>query len=399
MASLDEITGSVMKDSKICILIPTYNNGSTLMAVVNGCCKYTYSIIVVNDGSTDNTSELLNAFPNLIIHTQESNQGKGIAIKTGFRIALEHGYDYAITIDSDGQHLPEDIPIIVDFHRFNKDAIIIGSRNMEREGIPGKSSFGNKFSNFWFKFDTGVELPDTQSGYRLYPIRLIKDLKLITWKFEFEVEILVKAAWRNIQILPVPVRVYYPPSHIRVTHFRPFQDFTRISLLNTILFLQAFFWYIPLRWFRKILSVGFWKSFGKTLHDPKESVIRRSTSIAFGVFMGIFPVWGYQLIIGLTISHYLKLNKALFTLAAHISIPPMIPLILYFSYMIGGKIVSDPRKLNFSNFDYSINSLANNFEQYLVGAVILSIFAAVLAFYISFFIYKLFARTVPKLVS
>ena len=133
-----------------------------------------------NDGSTDNTSEILNAFPNLIIHTQESNQGKGIAIKTGFRIALEHGYDYAITIDSDGQHLPEDIPIIVDFHRFNKDAIIIGSRNMEREGIPGKSSFGNKFSNFWFKFDTGVELPDTQSGYRLYPIRLIKDLKLIT---------------------------------------------------------------------------------------------------------------------------------------------------------------------------------------------------------------------------
>lgn len=241
MASLDEITGSVMKDSKICILIPTYNNGSTLKAVVNGCSKYTSSIIVVNDGSTDNTSELLNAFPNLIIHTQESNQGKGIAIKTGFRIALEHGYDYAITIDSDGQHLPEDIPIIVDFHRFNKDAIIIGSRNMEREGIPGKSSFGNKFSNFWFKFDTGVELPDTQSGYRLYPIRLIKDLKLITWKFEFEVEILVKAAWRNIEILPVPVRVYYPPSHIRVTHFRPFQDFTRISLLNTILFLQAFF--------------------------------------------------------------------------------------------------------------------------------------------------------------
>ncbi len=399
MASLDEITGSVMKDSKICILIPTYNNGSTLNAVLIGCRKYTSDIIVINDGCTDNTSEILAAYPELIIHTQDSNKGKGIAIKMGFIKALEHGYDYAITIDSDGQHLPDDIPIIVNFHRFHKDAIIMGSRNMEREGIPGKSTTGNKVSNFWFTVNTGVELPDTQSGYRLYPLRLIKDLKLITWKFEFEVEILVKAAWRNIRILPVAVRVYYPPSHIRVTHFRPFKDVTRITILNTFFFLQAFFWYIPIRWFRKILSVGFWKSLGQTLHDPKESVMKRSTSIAFGIFMGIFPVWGYQLIIGLTISHYFKLNKALFTLAAHISIPPMIPIILYISYLIGGKVVSEPKNIDISNFDLSIISLANNFVQYLVGAVILSIFAAVLAFYLSFFFYKLFIRTSTKLVS
>ncbi len=398
MATLEELTRSLMLESRICILIPTFNNANTLKAVLDGCMKYSDQIIIINDGSTDHTIEILKDYDYLHVVNFDTNRGKGNAIKAGFQSAIEKGYNYVLTIDSDGQHLPDDIPFLVSFQRSHPDSIIIGSRNMEREGIPGKSSFGNKFSNFWFKFDTGIELPDTQSGYRIYPLRLIRDLRLITWKFEFEVEILVKAAWKNIPILPLPVRVYYPPSHIRVSHFRPFQDFSRISILNTILFLQAFFYYIPHRWIRKILSVGFWKSLGLALHDPKESLMKRAGAIGFGVFMGIFPVWGYQLIIGLSLCHILKLNKGLFTIAAHISIPPMIPFILYFSYVLGGRFVPNPRILNLSNLDLTIGSLANNFVQYLVGAVLLSIFAGILAFYISLILYKCLAGTSTKQV-
>jgi len=135
------------------------------------------------------------------------------------------------------------------------------------------------------------------------------------------------------------------------------------------------------------------------LHNPAETIAKRSAAIGFGVFMGIFPVWGYQLIIGLSICHYLKLNKALFTISSHISIPPMIPFILYFSYVIGGKIIADPQDIDFSKLDLTIESLANNFFQYLVGAVILSIFAGVLAFYLSIILYKVLARTTNKQVS
>jgi len=393
MPSLDQICREVIRNRKICILIPTYNNAGTLADVLNGCLYYTDHIIVVNDGSTDPTPEILRGYDRITVVDQATNQGKGMAIKKGFETALQLGYEYAVTIDSDGQHLPSDLPYLIDFHRSHPDAVIIGSRNMDRPGIPGKSSFGNRFSNFWFRFDTGIDLPDTQSGYRIYPLHRIRTLRLITWKFEFEVEILVKAAWRGIPILPIPVRVYYPPGDIRVSHFRPFRDFTRISILNTVLFLQAVFFYIPLRWWRNLSDVGFRKSLKLALHDPRESVARRSAAIGFGVFMGIFPVWGYQLIIGLGICHYLRLNKALFTVASHISIPPMIPFILYFSYLIGGKFVEGTQDFDLSNPDLRIESLANNFFQYLVGAVILSIFAGILAFYVSILLYKLFATS------
>ena len=124
--------------------------------------------------------------------------------------------------------------------------------------------------------------------------------------------------------------------------------------------------------------------------------MKRAASIGFGVFMGIFPIWGYQIIVGLGISQYFKLNKGLFLISSHISIPPMIPLILYFSYLLGGCFVPNPRQLDFSRLDLSLASLANNFVQYLVGAVLLSIFAGVLAFYISLMLYKLIAKSSSK---
>jgi glycosyltransferase involved in cell wall biosynthesis len=196
---------------KICVLIPTYNNAATLHKVISGVMEYTSNIIVVNDGATDSTAEILQSFPTINIVSYNPNRGKGWALRTGFKQAVQLGYHYAITIDSDGQHFPADLPRFIEKLEQNGPCLIIGARNMEQASVPGKSSFGHKFSNFWFWVETGIKAPDTQSGYRLYPVSLLTNTVYFTRKFEFEIEVIVRAAWKEIKIESVPVSVYYAP--------------------------------------------------------------------------------------------------------------------------------------------------------------------------------------------
>jgi glycosyltransferase involved in cell wall biosynthesis len=237
---------------KVCVLVPTYNNAQTLGRILEGVLAYTSHVIVVNDGSTDTTEAILTSFPQVDCIGYGQNKGKGFALRTGFKHALSQGYSNVISIDSDGQHFPDDLPLFAAALSKHPGSIIIGARNMEQSSVPGKSSFGNKFSNFWFKVETGLRLSDTQSGYRCYPIRQLKDIRFVTRKFEFEIEVLVRAAWAGIPIVEVPVRVFYPEKDARVTHFRPIRDFSRISVLNTVLVTIAFLYIKPRDLFREI---------------------------------------------------------------------------------------------------------------------------------------------------
>lgn len=236
-----------LSDLKCCVIIPTFNNEKTLEEVIRGALAYTASIFVVNDGSTDCTSEVLKRFERLEIINLPVNKGKGAALRAGFRYAAQKGYNYAITIDSDGQHNPEEIPLFLDVIEGQAEVVIVGARNLKQENMSQKSGFANRFSNFWFRLIAGVALPDTQSGYRLYPLELVNDMKLISGRYEFELEVLVRAAWRGRKIVSIPVQAYYPPPEERVSHFRPFRDFARISILNTVLFFVAFFYVKPMK--------------------------------------------------------------------------------------------------------------------------------------------------------
>jgi glycosyltransferase involved in cell wall biosynthesis len=236
----------------VCVVIPTYNNSATLAEVISGVSLYTKNIIVVNDGSTDNSEAIAQSFSQAQLISYPNNVGKGWALRKAFAYAVEHRYKFAITIDSDGQHFAKDLPAFINKLEEVKDAIIIGSRNMDQETVPGKSSFGNKFSNFWFKVETGITSPDTQSGFRAYPLELLKDIHFFTKKYEFEIEVLVRAVWRGVKIESIPVTVYYAPKEVRISHFRPFKDFTRISILNTVLVFITFL-YIKPRNFLRIL--------------------------------------------------------------------------------------------------------------------------------------------------
>lgn len=240
------------EEYKCCVLIPTYNNDQTLAQVIEDVLEYTPNILVVNDGSTDQTAEILTQYPNIHVHTHSPNQGKGMALRNGFKEALKLGFEYLITIDSDGQHYAKDLTTFIDHLTEHPKSILIGSRNMEQENVPNKSSFGNKFSSFWLWVETGVKLKDTQSGYRLYPIKALQNLRFFTKKYEFEVEVLVRAAWEDIELMCIPIDVYYPPQDERISHFRPFKDFTRISILNTVLFTLAFLWYRPRLFFKRL---------------------------------------------------------------------------------------------------------------------------------------------------
>lgn len=232
-----------------CVLIPTYNNAQTLPALVTDILTYTDKVVVVNDGSTDETAVILKQFPVEIV-SYEKNKGKGWALRQGFKRAVELGYTYAITIDSDGQHYADDLNVFLNAVDQHPAAIIIGARNMEQSSVPGKSSFGNKFSNFWFWVETGIKLPDTQSGYRLYPVKELAALTFFTLKYEFEIEVIVRAAWKGIDVTCVPVKVFYPEKEKRISHFRPFRDFSRISVLNTVLVAIAFLYIKPRDFFR-----------------------------------------------------------------------------------------------------------------------------------------------------
>src|SRR5688572_21963596 len=240
----------IFVQKKVCVLIPTYNNEQTLESVLRDVLTFTNQVIVVNDGSTDSTRDILKKFPEVELVSYEKNKGKGYALRQGFRRAVERGYDYAITIDSDGQHFAEDLPKFLEGLNAHPSAVIIGARNMGQSSVPGKSSFGNKFSNFWFWVETGLTMSDTQSGYRLYPVKILNNTNFITRKFEFEIEVLVTSAWRGIEITEVPVRVFYAEKENRVSHFRPFKDFTRISILNTFLVTIALLYIKPRDFFR-----------------------------------------------------------------------------------------------------------------------------------------------------
>jgi glycosyltransferase involved in cell wall biosynthesis len=381
------------KQLRACVLIPTYNNSATLPAVINDVAQYTDRIIIVNDGSTDNTADVLKNFPWLQLITQPVNMGKGFALRTGFDYARKQGYDYAITIDSDGQHFAKDLYRFLDNIEVKPNSIIIGARNMNQEGVPGKSSFGNRFSNFWFKIETGISMPDTQSGYRLYPLQSLKDIHFFTRRFEFEIEVLVRAAWKDIDIVSVPVTVYYAPAETRVSHFRPVKDFTRISTLNTFLVLITLLYIIPRNFLRGIFNKKKRQQFlNQHLLSPHHSDELKATSIAFGAFMGIIPLWGFQLALAIFLSFVLKLNKGLVIVAANISVPPMIPLIIFLSYKMGAWWMGNSAvQLVFSK-KISLQNIKTNLEQYIYGSITLAVLAAVVLGLLSYILMKIFKR-------
>ena len=404
MPDFSEIQNKI-NELKLCVIIPTYNNAGTIAKVVTSVLQYTKNVIVVNDGSTDNTQQIISEINNIEIVTYPKNKGKGYALQQGFKYAINKGFDFAITIDSDGQHFAEDIPTFVEKLEENKNVLLIGARNMSQDGVPGKSSFGNKFSNFWFKIETGKSMPDTQSGYRLYPIHRYKKMLYFTKKYEFEIEIIVRSAWKEIEVDSVPIKIYYSPPEERVSHFRPFKDFTRISILNSILVFIAFVYVKPIMFVKYLFTNNPVKIVKEQIAKHNDSNFKVASAIAFGLFMGIFPVWGFQMILAATVAHFLKLNKIIVLVFSNISIAPMVPIIIYLSYQTGGivlgntndlmsgeKIIALKNTIMSGEFFTAGNEIGYSIYQYLIGSVVFGIVLGLSVGLISLILLNIFRK-------
>lgn len=382
------------QDLNCCVIVPTYNNAHSLDNFLTDLELYTNSIIIVNDGSTDATAEILEQHSEFHLKVHPENRGKGIALKTGFKYAEELGYTYAITIDSDGQHYPDDLDVfLTELERRESsepELLLVGDRNMGRDGIPGKSSTGNRFSNFWFLVVTGIELHDTQSGYRLYPVKLINSLKLITWKFELEIEVLVKASWKKAEVKNIPIKVLYPKGE-RVTHFRPFWDIVRIVLLYMWFVLVSFFYIHPRNKYQDFKNKGFKRFWKEDIIKSQESPHKKAAAIALGVFIGISPFWGLHTLLVFTLAAVFKLNKVIAFLFSNISIPPLIPIIVYASYQMGSFITG-------KGFDWDLNlqkidsgsDIFMGLWQYIMGSFALAIVLSIFLWIVFYFLFSVF---------
>lgn len=212
---------------RFAVVVPVYNHGIKVKAVVLEAVKLGFPVIVVDDGSTDVTPYQLKSLPGIRVITHEQNLGKGAALMAGFKAAAETA-DYAITMDADGQHFPKDALAMIAAVPKEKKVLVTGYRKqMENERVPWTSRMGRRFSNMWILASGGPGIRDSQSGFRIYPLPETLNLKTQARRYQFEVEVLVKAHRNKIEVIEVPIRVEYPVD--RVSHFRPFIDFLRNS--------------------------------------------------------------------------------------------------------------------------------------------------------------------------
>ena len=369
---------------KPCILIPCFDHADTVVAVVRAAQAHG-PVIVVDDGS----AVALPQFPGVTIVRLERNSGKGAALRAGFLRALELGFTHAITMDADGQHFAEDLPKFLALLSEQPDALGVGVRDFFAAGCPTHRRRSNALSTFWFRVETGVRLGDTQCGFRCYPLALTQRIKTRSGRYAFELEIMVRAAWTGTPLVAVPVKCTYEPQQIRQSHFRPVRDFVHITVMNIRLVLQS--WLVP-RAVRVAWSQGEKWSLARTVgaffadhaHDP----LRLSLAVGLGLFFGIAPLWGYQMIAAAAAAHLLRLNKAITLVASNISIPPMMPFILYGALALGHWIFTGER-LELAPDQMTRAKALEYLWQWAVGSVVLGALVATVGTIVTYAVARL----------
>lgn len=202
---------------RACALIPTYDNPATVAEVVRAAQLH-LPVIVVDDGSGPEAAEILAGLPGIELVRHTTNRGKGAALRTGFETARALGYTHAISLDADGQHFPDDLPILVQAALTDPEALVLGVRDLSSSGAGWGSRIGCWLSNAWLRLAGGPRLADTQTGFRVYPLAGVAELALSGERYDLEVEVLARAAWAGLQLESKPIRVRYFPRAERVSH-------------------------------------------------------------------------------------------------------------------------------------------------------------------------------------
>ncbi len=376
-----------MNQTDIWCVIPVYNNTATIKPIVQKCLKYLDNVLVVDDGTTDgDISELLKDC-SITILQHKKNMGKGAAIQT----ALEHIKNRKglsmITLDADGQHLPEDIQKFLNAIYDQPDALHIGVRDFNQSTIPDSSRFGRKFSNLWFKVETGQECKDTQSGFRAYPVDLISRLKLHGSFYDFEIEVIARAAWAGIPFNEVRISVVYDLPYKRVSHFKKFKDNLRISLMHTRLVGRRL---LPLP--HRQLIAGTNKSrislllhpvvFFKTLLKENATPLGLAVSAAVGTIISLIPIMGLHTLAIIYVTSRLHLNKIMALGIQVLYSPPFVPFVCIEAghYLLNGSFITH---LTLSQF---MDQWQSYILDWILGSLVLVPLYTMVAFFAVYFI-------------
>ena len=325
-----------MYDNKynIAVVIPVYNHAATLPTVVEATLAAGWPVVVVDDGSDDGGAARLDNLDCDLVQLPR-NMGKGVAILAGAEKAAALGYERIITLDADGQHDPADAILLAEKAALLPGpSIIIGNRLMVQDTVPRSSHFGRAFSNFWVRLESGLDLPDTQSGMRLYPVRELLQLRPRSRRYDFEIEVLILAAWEGITIDSVDISVHYPAGDQRVSHFHQFKDNFRLTCLHTGLIIRRL---LPLS---KLELANLHPSAVKeklvVRHPLKtlrglclehSSPLWLATAAWMGIFLGALPLLACHTVVILYICHRLHLNKIAAVAASQFCAPPVVPVI------------------------------------------------------------------------
>lgn len=227
--------------NRFAVIIPVYNHGPSVENVIAEALKLNLPVFVVDDGSTDDTYDRIRRFTDIRILRHGKNKGKGAAIMTGFQEAARI-VDWGVTLDADGQHDPRDARALIRAAEKSGRAVVVGRRTgMDNPHVQWTSRFGRKFSNFWVRVCGGPWISDSQSGFRVYPLPEVMEWGVASRRFEFEVEVLVRAHWNGVSVVEVPVGVNYLPPGERISHFRPWVDFSRNAKTFTRLIVRRIF--------------------------------------------------------------------------------------------------------------------------------------------------------------
>ncbi|MHB1014321.1 MAG: glycosyltransferase family 2 protein [Desulfurivibrionaceae bacterium] len=227
---------------KAAVIIPVYNHEQRIAEVIRETLKLGLPLFVIDDGSTDRTPEIIGNIEGISVIRHPANLGKGAALLTGFAAAAAHNCNWAVTIDGDGQHRPEDAKKLLLAAGENRRVIVVGRREgMTGKNVPWTSRSGRGFSNFWVWSSGGPRIKDSQSGFRLYPLPESLHLGVRARRYQFEVEVLVRAKLKGIDAIEVPVQVVYQARGERVSHFRPWLDFKRNSATFSLLIWERIF--------------------------------------------------------------------------------------------------------------------------------------------------------------
>ncbi len=320
---------SSIKTDRIWCAIPVFNNKNTVKEIVAECSSIMKNVVVVDDGSSDTEIESLLSDMDVVVLKHERNLGKGRAVLTASRYIEAQGGLYMITIDADGQHYPRDIKKFLPLMQESDSNLIIGCRNFNSENIPAKSRFGRKFANLWMRIETGIHIDDSQSGFRSYPVKYLNRMKFKGSHYDFEAEVLAKAAWAGLNLMTVEIDVRYPKPGDRVSGFKPFLDNLRISLIHSMLVGRRL---LPLK--HKRLLEGKKKDLTILRHPGKfimmllkENATPEGLAMAAaaGAFFAILPLLFSHTIVILYVAARLNLNKVVAVNVQHFFMPPFVP--------------------------------------------------------------------------